>query len=89
MFQQAVEDVHENYRDVPHNIELFDALLVKIILKPEDYQVVVVINEYDDFLSDMASGNFSFTEDDEVGIAMFDPSGGTATDIAGKSQLRS
>ncbi len=97
LFQQVVEDVHENYSDIQYNVELFDALLAKIILKPDDYQVVVVINEYGDFLSDMASGligsigtgasgNFSFTEDDEVDIAMFDPSGGTAPDIAGQNK---
>jgi isocitrate dehydrogenase (NAD+) len=97
LFQQVVEDVHQDYKDIPHNVELFDALLAKIILKPEDYQVVVVINEYGDFLSDMASGligsigtgasgNFSFTENDEVDIAMFDPSGGTAPDIAGQNK---
>ena len=90
LFQQVVDDVHQDYKDIPHNVELFDALLAKIILKPEDYQVVVVINEYGDFLSDMASGligsigtgasgNFSFTDDDEVDIAMFDPSGGGGT----------
>jgi isocitrate dehydrogenase (NAD+) len=97
LFQQVVDDVHQDYKDIPHNIELFDALLAKIILKPEDYQVVIVINEYGDFLSDMASGligsigtgasgNFSFTENDEVDIAMFDPSGGTAPDIAGQNK---
>jgi isocitrate dehydrogenase (NAD+) len=97
LFQQVVDDVHQDYKDIPHNVELFDALLAKIILKPEDYQVVVVINEYGDFLSDMASGligsigtgasgNFSFTENDEVDIAMFDPSGGTAPDIAGQNK---
>lgn len=97
LFQQVVEDVHEDYKDIPHNVELFDALLAKIILKPDDYQVVIVINEYGDFLSDMASGligsigtgasgNFSFTDDDEVDIAMFDPSGGTAPDIAGQNK---
>ncbi len=97
LFQQVVDDVHQDYKDIPHNIELFDALLAKIILKPEDYQVVVVINEYGDFLSDMASGligsigtgasgNFSFTDDDEVDMAMFDPSGGTAPDIAGQNK---
>lgn len=97
LFQQVVDEVHQDYKDIPHNIELFDALLAKIILKPEDYQVVVVINEYGDFLSDMASGligsigtgasgNFSFTEKDEVDIAMFDPSGGTAPDIAGQNK---
>jgi len=95
LFQSVVDEVHQEYKDIPHNVELFDALLAKIILHPEDYQVVLVLNEYGDFLSDMASGligsigtgasgNFSFNENDEVEIAMFDPSGGTAPDIAGK-----
>lgn len=97
LFQQVVDDVHQDYKDIPHNVELFDALLAKIIINPDDYQVVVVINEYGDFLSDMASGligsigtgasgNFSFTDNDEVDIAMFDPSGGTAPDIAGQNK---
>lgn len=97
LFQEVVTEVHKDYQDIPHNVELFDALLAKIILKPEDYEVIIVINEYGDFLSDMASGligsigtgasgNFSFTDDDEVDIAMFDPSGGTAPDIAGQNK---
>ena len=96
LFQSVVEGVHQEYKDIPHSVELFDALLAKIILKPEDYEVVLVLNEYGDFLSDMASGligsigtgasgNFSFTDNDKVDIAMFDPSGGTAPDIAGKN----
>jgi isocitrate dehydrogenase (NAD+) len=97
LFQQVVDEVHQDFKDISHDVELFDALLAKIILKPEDYQVVVVINEYGDFLSDMASGligsigtgasgNFSFTDNDEVDVAMFDPSGGTAPDIAGQNK---
>jgi len=96
LFQSVVSEVHRDYPDIVHNVELFDALLAKIILHPENYQVVLVLNEYGDFLSDMASGligsigtgasgNFSFTDDEKVGIAMFDPSGGTAPDIAGKN----
>ncbi len=97
-FQQIVDEVHQaDYQDIEHKVELFDALLAKIILKPEDYQVVLVLNEYGDFLSDMASGligsigtgasgNYSFNENDEVDIAMFDPSGGTAPDIAGQNK---
>ena len=96
-FQTVVEEVHSEYQDISHSIELFDALLAKIILKPDDYQVVLVLNEYGDFLSDMASGligsigtgasgNFSFTNDDKIDIAMFDPSGGTAPDIAGHNK---
>jgi isocitrate dehydrogenase (NAD+) len=96
LFQSVVSEVHRDYPDIVHNVELFDALLAKIILYPENYQVVLVLNEYGDFLSDMASGligsigtgasgNFSFTDDENVDIAMFDPSGGTAPDIAGKN----
>ena len=96
LFQEVVEEMHREYRDIAHKVELFDALLAKIILRPEDYQVVLVLNEYGDFLSDMASGligsigtgasgNFSFNNKDEVDIAMFDPAGGTAPDIAGKN----
>ena len=96
LFESVVKEVHKDYPDIQHNVELFDALLAKIILHPEKYQVVLVLNEYGDFLSDMASGligsigtgasgNFSFTEDGKVDIAMFDPSGGTAPDIAGRN----
>lgn len=98
LFESVVAEVREagGYTDVPHNVELFDALLAKIILRPQDYEVVLVLNEYGDFLSDMASGlvgslgtgasgNFSFTKNREVDIAMFDPAGGTAPDIAGRN----
>ncbi len=96
-FQMVADQVHQEFAGITHQVELFDALLAKIILKPEDYSVVLVLNEYGDFLSDMASGlaggiglgasgNFSFDENDEVSIAMFDPSGGTAPDIAGQNK---
>ncbi len=96
-FQQIVEEVHKDFTDVRHQIELFDALLAKIILNPGNYQVILVLNEYGDFLSDMASGligsigtgasgNFSFTDEDKIDIAMFDPAGGTAPDIAGQNK---
>jgi isocitrate dehydrogenase (NAD+) len=96
LFESVVADVHKKFQDVEHNVELFDALLAKIIIDPSAYEVVLVLNEYGDFLSDMASGlvgslgtgasgNYSFTDDNEVDIAMFDPAGGTAPDIAGKN----
>ena len=97
LFQSVVEEVHQQFPEVPHNVELFDALLAKIVMHPEDYQVILVLNEYGDFLSDMASGlagsigngasgNYSFNEQDEIDIAMFDPSGGTAPDLAGQDK---
>ncbi|MFT6304109.1 MAG: isocitrate dehydrogenase (NAD+) [Pseudomonadales bacterium] len=96
LFESVVAKVHEDISAVEHNVELFDALLAKIIIDPSCYEVVLVLNEYGDFLSNIAcglvgslgtkmSGNYSFDENNEVDIAMFDPAGGTAPDIAGKN----
>ena len=96
LFEEVVKNVAAKNTDVVHRVELFDALLAKIIIDPTQYEVVLVLNEYGDFLSDMASGlvgslgtgasgNYSFDENDQVDIAMFDPAGGTAPDIAGKN----
>lgn len=96
LFESVVAQVHEEFPDVEHHVELFDALLAKIIIDPAAFEVVLVLNEYGDFLSDMASGlvgslgtgasgNYSFDQNNNVDIAMFDPAGGTAPDIAGKN----
>lgn len=96
LFESIVAEVAKDNTDVQHHVELFDALLAKIILDPSQYEVVLVLNEYGDFLSDMASGlvgslgtgasgNYSFDKNNQVDIAMFDPAGGTAPDIAGKN----
>lgn len=97
LFEDVVEEVGERYPDVQHNVELFDALLAKIILKPSNYRIVLCLNEYGDFLSDMACGlvgsiglgasaSYSFTPGGQVHVAMFDPAGGTAPDIAGQNK---
>lgn len=91
-----MREIAVDYSDVEFGNELFDALLAEIILNPGYYQVILVLNEYGDFLSDMssglvgsigtgASGNYSFNSDRSVDIAMFDPAGGTAPDIAGRN----
>ncbi len=96
LFEDVVSEVAEQFPNVEHHVELFDALLAKIILNPDAFEVVLVLNEYGDFLSDMASGlvgslgtgasgNYSFDSENNVDIAMFDPAGGTAPDIAGKN----
>jgi isocitrate dehydrogenase (NAD+) len=96
-FEEVVRDVASGYADVDHRVVLFDALLAKIILKPSDFGIVLCLNEYGDFLSDMAcglvgslgigaSGSYSFFENGDTHVAMFDPAGGTAPDIAGQNK---
>lgn len=95
LFERIADEVDAAYPDIPMNRELFDALLAKIVMRPETFQIVLVLNEYGDFLSDMAcgligslglgaSGNYAFNDDHSVRLAMFDAAHGTAPDIAGK-----
>ncbi|MBX3464644.1 MAG: isocitrate dehydrogenase [Planctomycetes bacterium] len=95
LFEEIVLEVAREFGDVPHQCELFDALLYKLVRNPEAYRVIVTPNEYGDFLSDMACGmvgsiglgasaNYAFDEHGNVDLAMFDPAGGTAPDIAGQ-----
>ncbi|HWE37558.1 MAG TPA: isocitrate/isopropylmalate family dehydrogenase [Isosphaeraceae bacterium] len=95
LFERVADEVARQYPEVPHGIELFDALLGKIIMAPEKFQVVLVLNEYGDFLSDMACGlagslgigasaNLAFDPSAVVRVALFDAAHGTAPDIAGK-----
>jgi len=98
LFETIVEEIHNKaYPDVPHKKELFDALLAKIIMKPKEFQIILLPNEYGDFLSDMAcglagslglgaSGSYSFTPYYGIDLAMFDPTHGTAPDIAGQNK---
>ena len=96
LFESVAREVATDFPEVEHRVELFDALLGKIVLAPQDFQVVLCLNEYGDFLSDMAcglagslgtgaSGNHGFGDDGKVDVALFDPAGGTAPDIAGQN----
>lgn len=96
LFEDQCDDIARNYPGIPYRRELFDALLAGIILQPNNYNVIVCPNEYGDFLSDMACGligsiglgdsaSYAFEEDGQVRLAMFDPAGGTAPDIAGQN----
>ncbi len=96
LFQSVVNEVAQKYPEVNHSKELFDALLAKVVMQPVSYGVILVLNEYGDFLSDMAcglvgsigiggSGSYAFDEKGDIQLAMFDASGGTAPDIAGKN----
>jgi isocitrate dehydrogenase (NAD+) len=96
LFEKVAAEVARQYPEVPHSVELFDALLGKVIMAPEKFQIVLVLNEYGDFLSDMACGlagslgigasaNLAFDAAAVVRVALFDAAHGTAPDIAGKN----
>jgi isocitrate/isopropylmalate dehydrogenase len=95
LFEDQCKDVAREYPGIPYRQELFDSLLAGIIMDPERYRVIVCPNEYGDFLSDMCCGligsiglgdsaSYAFEQGGHLRLAMFDPAGGTAPDIAGK-----
>lgn len=95
LFEEVVAEVAREYRNVEHHAELFDALLARLIISPERYDVIVTPNEYGDFLSDAiygligsvglgASASYALSPSHQPLIGIFDPAGGTAPDIAGK-----
>jgi len=96
LFEAISKSVAGDYPEVPHNVELFDALLGKVIMTPEKFQIILVLNEYGDFLSDMACGlagslgigasaNLAFDPSSAVRVALYDAAHGTAPDIQGKN----
>lgn len=96
LFADVVSGVSSDYPTIEFRSELFDALLANMIISPEKYGVIVCPNEYGDFLSDAACGligsiglgdssSYAFDDNGDVSLAMFDPAGGTAPDIAGKN----
>jgi len=97
LFEEAVGRIATDYPATDYRRELFDALLAGIIMYPERYGVIVCPNEYGDFLSDSACGligsiglgdsaSYAFDDRGQITLAMFDPSGGTAPDIAGEDR---
>jgi isocitrate dehydrogenase (NAD+) len=100
LFEDIVDEVANEFQfsgQIEHRRELFDALLAKLVMYPESFEVVLVLNEYGDFLSDLASGmvgslglgasvSLSFSEKSQVAVAMFDATHGTAPDIAGQDK---
>ena len=81
LFEEVVDEVRARFPGVPHRRELFDSLLAGLIMKPERYSVIVCPNESIG-LGDSAS--YAFDDEGRVTVALFDPAGGTAPDIAGK-----
>ncbi len=97
LFQESAREVARDYPATEFREELFDALLAGVIMHPDRYGVIVCPNEYGDFLSDMAYGligsiglgdsaSYAFDEHGQISVAMFDPAGGTAPDIAGQDK---
>lgn len=88
-FRQVVQDVARTFPDATLDFAYIDAMSMYLVQKPWAYDVVVVENQFGDIISDLGAatvGGLGMAPSGDIGDrwALFQPSHGTAPDIAGK-----
>jgi len=88
-FRSIFDEVARNYPDVEASRVYVDAMSLFLVQRPQAFDVLVTENMYGDILSDLAAGliggmGMAPSADIGDGCAVFQPSHGTAPDIAGK-----
>ena len=92
LWDRTFEEVSEKYPEISTESLLIDAACMDFIRRPEDFDVVVASNLFGDILTDigaMISGSLGLASSgninpDEKVPSMFEPTHGSAPDIAGK-----
>jgi 3-isopropylmalate dehydrogenase len=90
LWRQVVQEVAREYQDVELEIMLVDNCAMQLILRPWQFDVVLTSNLFGDILSDEAAvfpGSLGLTPSASLnaqGFGMYEPSGGSAPDIAGQ-----
>lgn len=87
-FRRIFDEIAEQYPDVATERVYVDAMALFLVRKPQAYDVIVTENMFGDILSDLAGGligGMGMAPSGDIGekCAVFQPSHGTAPDIAG------
>ncbi|MGI9544659.1 MAG: isocitrate/isopropylmalate family dehydrogenase, partial [Cyclobacteriaceae bacterium] len=90
LFLDAGEEVAKNYPEIECNDRIIDNMCMQLVIRPEDYEVIVTTNLFGDILSDLCAGlvgGLGVVAGANIGdeIAIFEAVHGTAPDIAGKN----
>ena len=90
MWRKVVEEVAAEYPDVKLNHLYVDNAAMQLVRDPKQFDVIVTGNCFGDILSDEASmvtgsiGMLASASLNETKFGLYEPSGGSAPDIAGK-----
>ena len=95
LWRETVETVAKNYPDVELDHLYVDNAAMQLIARPRDFDVVLAPNLFGDILSDemamiagslgmLSSASLGESKGDGLYFGMYEPSGGTAPDIAGQ-----
>ncbi len=90
LWRKVVEDVAKDYPDVTWEHMLVDNCAMQLVKNPKQFDVILTENMFGDILSDEASmttgsiGMLPSASLNETKFGLYEPSGGSAPDIAGK-----
>ena len=89
MVKRVFEEVSQNYSDIEAKHLLIDNCAHQLVIKPEQFEVIMTTNMNGDIISDLTSGlvgGLGLAPSANIGhdVAMFEAVHGSAPDIAGK-----
>ncbi len=90
LWRKVVEEVAESYPDVTLEHMLVDNCAMQLVKDPAQFDVILTENMFGDILSDEASmvtgsiGMLASASLNDTKFGLYEPSGGSAPDIAGK-----
>ena len=90
LWRQVAEEVAKDYPNVELNHMLVDNCAMQLVMNPGQFDVILTENMFGDILSDEASmitgsiGMLSSASLSETKLGLYEPSHGSAPDIAGK-----
>ena len=92
LWRSVVEDVAKDYPDVTLEHMLVDNCAMQLVRDPKQFDVILTENMFGDILSDEASmvtgsiGMLSSASLNETKLGLYEPSHGSAPDIAGQNE---
>ena len=92
LWRSVVEDVAKDYSDVTLEHMLVDNCAMQLVRDPKQFDVILTENMFGDILSDEASmvtgsiGMLSSASLNETKLGLYEPSHGSAPDIAGQNK---
>lgn len=92
LWRKVVEEVAKDYPEVTYEHMLVDNAAMQLVRNPSQFDVMVTENMFGDILSDEASmitgsiGMLASASMNETKFGLYEPSGGSAPDIAGQNK---
>jgi isocitrate dehydrogenase len=90
LFKKTFEDVSKDYPDIEAHHIIIDNCAHQLVVRPEEFDVIVTTNLHGDIISDLGSGlvgGLGVAPSANIGdeVAIFEAVHGSAPDIAGKN----